>query len=83
MEIKICPSCEGTGEISEDVGTHYSEYESRPCSKCNGDEKIYTSTIRYEFSLPFSNENRSLMYKIDSEIHDSIRQIYKKYNLKF
>lgn len=75
MEIKICNTCNGTGEIREDIGTHKSEYEYHKCSNCNGTGRIKTRS--YNYSVPYDMEN-SEINKVDSEIINLIRKLESK-----
>ena len=34
--IIICDRCKGTGILTYDVRSHYSEYKDETCSDCNG-----------------------------------------------
>jgi DnaJ-class molecular chaperone len=75
MEIKICKTCNGKGEVMEDVGTHNTEWEIHSCSKCNGTGRIKTRSYSYE--VPFDMED-SEIYKVDTEIINLIRKLQSK-----
>jgi len=70
----ICKSCNGTGEKSEDVGGHQSEYKYYMCPKCNGTGKVLIYT--YQFQVPFDTDTK-ITNEIDSKIFDLIRNIEK------
>jgi DnaJ-class molecular chaperone len=72
MEIKICKTCNGSGEVSEDIGTHKTEWETRTCSKCNGTGRIKTRS--YSYSVPYDMENAEI-FKVDAEIINLIRKL--------
>jgi DnaJ-class molecular chaperone len=75
MEIIICRTCQGTGEIREDVGTHQSEYEYHKCKKCNGTGRVKTRSYRYE--VPYDMDD-NMIYKVDAQIIELIRNLEKK-----
>jgi len=75
MEIKICKTCDGTGTIREDVGTHNSEYEYHTCSRCNGTGRVKTRS--YSYSVPYDMDDTEI-YKVDSEIINLIRKLESK-----
>ena len=77
MEIRICNTCQGTGEIREDVGTHQSEYEYHVCSKCNGTGRVLSRS--YSYCVPF-DADRTQIRKFDAEIIDLIRKLESKTN---
>ena len=73
MGVQICGSCEGTGEVRENVGGHHNEYEYRDCDKCNGTGRVKTTNI--SFSVPFDFDNK-LLDEIDTKIRDLIRELH-------
>lgn len=74
MKPEICSACRGTGEIREDVGTHYSEYEYYTCRKCRGTGKILIGTV--EYTVPFNADMnevgviQSEMFKVMEKFKD-------------
>jgi Ribonuclease G/E len=75
MEIKICPTCNGEGVITRDVGTHQSEYEWHTCSKCNGTGRIKTRS--YSYSVPFDMDDKEI-HKVDAQIIKLIIELESK-----
>lgn len=72
MKINICETCQGTGEIREDVGTHRSEYIYHKCKKCNGTGRV--KSMSYYFDVPYDMDN-DLINEIDTEIIKLIRKL--------
>lgn len=72
MEISLCKSCNGTGEIEHNIGGHQSEYVTYTCSKCKGTGRLYYRIYSYE--VPYSSDT-SLIYKIDTKIIELIREL--------
>jgi DnaJ-class molecular chaperone len=72
MDIKICTTCNGLGKVTENVGTHNSDYIIKNCSKCNGAGRLKTRS--YTYNVPFDKCD-SEIYKIDSQIIDLIREL--------
>jgi len=80
MNIQICTKCNGTGEVSYDIGTHNSEYVVEPCNNCKGTGRVLLN--EYSYTIPFmTNEHGELseFYNIDQKIHNLIREIKSLY----
>lgn len=75
MEIQICSTCKGNGNVLDDVGTHNTEWVSHICSNCKGTGRVQTRSFRY--TVPFGT-NDSLIDKFDSEICKMIRELESK-----
>ena len=71
MEIKLCTSCNGEGEVEY---TEYRDPELIECSKCKGTGRVITNT--YTYTVPYTS-NRSTIYQKDAEIHALLRELEK------
>jgi|APSaa5957512622_1039677.scaffolds.fasta_scaffold07649_4 hypothetical protein len=82
MDIKICKTCNGTGETSHDVGTHNSEYVIEKCKRCNGTGRVIH--LEYSSEIPYEDKSFGYLseyYKADSKIIKLLRELqsfYKK-----
>lgn len=75
MDIKLCNSCNGKGDIEQYL--HRNDYETVICKKCNGTGRVITRTYSYE--VPFGSDIHKL-YKVDSEIFELIRKLESEIN---
>lgn len=71
LEIKVCPICEGHGELK--VDDRHSKIDSVICKNCDGQGRVYYR--HYEVNSPLSQKNR--MYQMDEEIVKIIRESKK------
>lgn len=69
-EIIICDSCEGTGELVRDVGTHKAEYMRVTCSGCGGTGRKWK--LSYEFTFPYATDEK-VIDKIDTKIINTVK----------
>lgn len=61
MTIEICTKCDGTGQLTYDIGTHNSEYETDECDKCEGSGRLRQEThVTYEPFKPGPNESKRI-----------------------
>jgi len=72
MDVEICESCQGIGEVREHVAHNYF---FNKCESCNGTGRVLTRT--YSYTVPFDRDKKEI-YIIDSEIVSLIRKIEKK-----
>ena len=72
MKIEICKKCNGTGEITVDVGTHNSDYEIHKCPNCNGTGRLKTETFSY--AVPFDMDDKKINI-VSSAIINLIREL--------
>jgi len=75
MNIEICHTCKGEGEIRTDVVYHNSEYVWNKCTTCNGTGRVLTRS--YKLIIPFGAD-KTEYYKADSSIIQIIRNIEKQ-----
>lgn len=68
LEIKLCPQCEGHGELK--IDDNHSNVDSVICNNCEGLGRIYYR--HYEVNIPITQKNR--MYAIDEEIISILRK---------
>jgi len=78
MEIEICKTCKGEGDIKVNSDFRSGDFEMANCPKCNGTGRVLINTYRYE--VPF-NSDRSIIYEVDSDIHLLIRELEAKVRL--
>jgi len=72
MDIKLCTSCDGTGE-RKNIDDR--DLDQNPiCSSCKGTGRVYTST--YSYTVPYTT-NKSKIYEFDSTIVNMIRKFVK------
>jgi DnaJ-class molecular chaperone len=70
MDIKICNSCDGKGDVKQ--YDNHNDYEIVICKKCYGTGRVLTRTYTYE--VPFGTDI-NILYKLDSEIFGLIRKL--------
>jgi len=75
MKIILCPTCNGTGETFEDIGTHVSEIVQHDCKTCEGSGRLYTETYQYNIPYKGNDVNSYKLYRIDAEIHELLREL--------
>ena len=72
MDIEICKTCGGQGEVEH--RNDYNEKELISCSKCNGTGRVLTRTLTY--TVPFDSDIQKV-YKYDKKIIELIRELEK------
>ena len=75
MEVKICYSCKGLGEITKYYGAYYKEIKSVKCNSCNGTGRILTKS--YIYNIPFDT-NKLIIYEYDSKLFNLIKELETK-----
>lgn len=75
MEIRICPTCKGTGKVERIVAMNFHEinYEDVDCSKCNGTGRVYVR--QYTLTLPLDSQTK--FYRVDEQLFNLIREAEK------
>ena len=74
MEIEICKSCKGTGKIQGEDNNR-GDWDYVTCICCHGTGRVITRS--YKYTVPFDID-KSIVYKIDSEIVKLIRTLEQK-----
>ena len=69
MEIKLCDSCKGEGEVKE---YDFRGYLTHKCSRCNGTGRIKFKG--YTWEVPFDHPEEDLL-KADTEIFEILRRL--------
>jgi DnaJ-class molecular chaperone len=69
MNIKLCNSCNGAGEIET---RDRDGYDKHPCSRCSGTGRLYSTTYTVDF--PFTGVGKVQYIKACNKIVDIIRK---------
>jgi len=74
-EIKICNTCEGSGQtyVNGDARCGDDSYWER-CTRCNGTGRTIEVSIRY--TIPYTTDSTNINIA-DQECHDSMRRMVK------
>lgn len=73
MEIKICPGCDGAGEIivHDSIGSHETDYKKTRCERCKGTGRVYERN--YTLEIPYADACSKEYLKADEFIVKIIR----------
>ena len=76
MDIQICPTRKGEGEVAFREEGHNPDKIYAKCNRCNGSGRILTRN--YHIELPYGTDlSETGYYKLDANIIESILK-YKK-----